>query len=1127
MPSRHLPRLINDQLLCAPGKVAPDETIKADSAAWFEWLRHPQHSSFSYQTSAATITVRRERKRNGWYWYAYRAVDGKLRKVYLGKTDDLTMGHLREATVALLGETAPTERAPGLRMSFFGPPQILRDGVPVHLTSAKAVALLAYLSVHNRPQNREYLLTLLWPESAGVQARKNLSNALWTIRAMLGPETVVGDTTLALNERVWVDVRSFEQLSRDAMRLEADGGSALPAYLEMTTLCQGSFMDGVTLLDTPEFETWIEMTRERYHELRLRALRALALAHRAEGRWPEVIAVARAAVMQDALQEPMYRALMEAHAQMGDRATAIRQYDTLRATLDRELGVAPLPETERLRTDILLGKIPQRPVADEAPLADAQPAAGQQPFIGRESEIAALDDVWSAAMATPARVALISGESGVGKSRLWQMWSSRLEPGVTILNTRCLPTTQTLPFAPLADLLRGPILRRRLARVALPSPPAWLDDVLQLAPELRDELPIHSQPPALPAIEERRRMFEALIQGLGFSPDQRVALFIDDLHWADQATIEWLGYLMHRGQDMPFMLAAAFRPEEASPALLKLVSYWGREGMAQRLPLIRLNHDESLLLISALHGDMRRAESLYEQSAGNPYFLIELLRAEPGAMPTALTDLIARRLDHLPGVARQILQVAAVLQPEIDTTMLRHISGRTDEETVDALDALVQAGLLLEQRGGYEFGHPLIAHVVDTEMSRARKSILHRRVAETLERLAAGRLSEVSGRLARHFREAGDTEQAAHYAEMAGDRSLALAAPVEAANFYEQALELFPTPTRYYGLGLARRLQADLDGARAAFSNALRVCEQTGKRTIAAHVCLELGRICLANNQFDEIVTWVQRARAYHHSAGDPRLAQALAAYLMGGYLRGTGQSLKQAETYLTEALMSAIKGNMLELLPGILLEFGTVIGQQGDVTGAIRCFNEMIAFAHTIGDYFHEALGFNCLADQALAVGDMTMARHAIENGLSLARAHRVRLVYQWLFITRGKIALVERQWQEAERWLTRGSAEAERFGAVAQAATCHAYLGLAARGRGQLDEAVRLMETARAQSALASETYFQVEITLFLTELYLERGEPEKAAGVFHKAEEQLRGGDYLLLLAKAERLRGQFPS
>jgi tetratricopeptide (TPR) repeat protein len=147
-----------------------------------------------------------------------------------------------------------------------------------------------------------------------------------------------------------------------------------------------------------------------------------------------------------------------------------------------------------------------------------------------------------------------------------------------------------------------------------------------------------------------------------------------------------------------------------------------------------------------------------------------------------------------------------------------------------------------------------------------RRRGLGRRAAEALERICAERLPEIAGRLTRHYREAG----AAYYAEMAGDRALALAAPVEAAHFYEQALALEPAPSRYNGLGLARYRQADLEGAKLAFEAALRGYEQLGDRRSAARVCLELARIYFAGSQSEEVVHWVQPGRAYLGDDDDP-----------------------------------------------------------------------------------------------------------------------------------------------------------------------------------------------------------------------------------------------------------------
>ena len=144
-------------------------------------------------------------------------------------------------------------------------------------------------------------------------------------------------------------------------------------------------------------------------------------------------------------------------------------------------------------------------------------------------------------------------------------------------------------------------------------------------------------------------------------------------------------------------------------------------------------------------------------------------------------------------------------------------------------------------------------------MGGACRALVQRRAAEALERLYAERLPEIAGRLTQHYREAGAAERAATYAERAGDRALALAAPVEAAHFYEQALALEPAPSRYHGLGLTRYRQADLAGAKLAFEAALRGCEQLGDRRSAARIFLELARIYFAGSQSEEVVYGVQQ----------------------------------------------------------------------------------------------------------------------------------------------------------------------------------------------------------------------------------------------------------------------------
>ena len=466
--------------------------------------------------------------------------------------------------------------------------------------------------------------------------------------------------------------------------------------------------------DAPEFDLWLASERERLEQAHLRALAELVDLYRAAGAWHDVISTARRALASDNLQEPMHRAIMEAHARLGERPEALRQYDTLRATLERELGVEPLPETEALRQAILAGSlqpppaVPPRAPARRVMLGEAPRA----PYVGRAAELAALDAEKAIAAGGQPRVALLTGEVGIGKSRLWREWAATLPPDLPVLETRCLEATQGLPFAPLTELFSRPALLARLARADSPVSPLWLAEVARLVPELRARRPDLPPPAPLPVEEERRRVFEAFAQCAQAFGGRPLVFFLDDAHWADHATLDWLGYLVHRMREQALLLVVAYRPEDAPAALAHLVAGWGREGLTRRLSLARLTPAEAEALVGALGGDPALADRAQAQSAGNPYFLIELVQAGGADVPPALTELVRGRLDRLPDTARQVAQAAAVLEPDFDFPTLRRTSGRGEEETLDALDALLAAGALVERGGRYEFTHPFVAAVV-------------------------------------------------------------------------------------------------------------------------------------------------------------------------------------------------------------------------------------------------------------------------------------------------------------------------------------------------------------------------------------------------------------------------------
>ncbi len=1001
------------------------------------------------------------------------------------------------------------------RLLLLGKPKFEYQDRPVELSSAKAVALLAFLAAARESQPRERLIGFLWAESTEEAARKNLRNTLWSLRKALGDDVVsADDDQLALGEAVWTDVREFERLG------ESDPEAAVALY-------RGPFLDGLSVSDAPDYEIWLTGERERLAESCSRALMVLVGKHRDAGNWRRVVEVAQRALAFDNLQEPMHRALMEAHARLGERAEALRGYDTLQATLDRELGVQPLPETVALRTAIVNGQLgPGRDSASEPRPARRPAARGakpRSPFVGRRAEFLALDSEIKIAAAGQARVVLMNGEVGIGKSRLWREWSATLAPSATVLEARCLDSTQALPFAPVAEMLSQPAVAHKLFTPSSPVSPIWLEQVARLVPTIRSTLPHLPAPLVLPPEEERRRLFEAFTQCLLALGGKPLVLFVDDVHWADRATLDWLDFLVHRLLTQPLLLVLAYRPEDASSPLAHLIASWGREGLARRLPLARLTDAEAAALLSSLGGDPGLAQRIQAQSAGNPYFLIEMYRAMPEDIPPVLADLIRARLDRLDDASRQVLQAASVLGREFDFALLRRASGRSEEETLGALDTLLGANVLVERAERYDFAHPLVAAVVQKGMSAARRAFVHRRAAQALQVLEANRLAPIAGQLADHYAQAGDPARAAHYNQMAAERAVALAAPEEAVNFYRQAIAAEPTPARQMGLGRVLLQTVQTDEARSVFETALGEYQAAGDRRGAARAALSIAESFFPSGRFDAGREWLVKALAFAESEQDPE-SHALAHLALASGQQGGEAEFVEAERNLDQATVHAVENHLPDIAGRARFVMGNLLAERGDLPRAIKAYTEAIEYSRAAGNDFQQALGHNNLAYHALLAGDFATAHQQVEAGLALAEARALRLVLQNLYSTRSEIALAEHEWSQAEEWSNRALAEAAKNHNLRETAGDHANLARAAWGRGDLDSALVLLEGARTEAATLADRHLRIKIDLWLAELLLERGECAAADEALARADKLLEGGGRRQLAEWADRLRNR---
>jgi DNA-binding SARP family transcriptional activator len=739
--------------------------------------------------------------------------------------------------------------APGLEISLLGPPRVRRAGEPVAFETRKATALLAHLALAERPRSRESLCALLWPSQDPEHARGALRRTLSTLRKSVGEEWVdaAGDSVaLRAGDELLLDVQRFRALAGE--------GASLEDLTEAVELSRGELLEGFALRDSPEFDAWqVYEADELRRELGAALARLVALVS-ARGDYPRAIAYARRRLELDRLHEPAHRALIRLYALDGDRAAALDQYRDCVRTLSQELGVAPVEETAALFEQVSEGTLAARvETRESAPPPPPSSVFADLPLVGRDSELAAVVEAHSAA-APDGRLAVIEGEAGIGKTRLAAELLAHVAAGAgTVLTARCHEDEAGLPYGPVVALL-GEAIRSAPEAVARDVPSQRLADASLLLPELasaRSDLP---PPVALTGPGAQARLLEAVAAVIGAacqgSPPGLV--FVDDIHAADEATLDVLAYVGRRLAGRSLLLAIGWRSEAVPPGhrLRRLATELSRTGQATVVALARLDREEVGELVRAVRPDEAAdlEQRVYIESEGLPLFVAEYLAAlaagddpDAAAVPREMRGLLEARLAGLGAMARQLVETAAVIGRSFGLDTVRAASGRSDEEAVDGLDELVARGLVRElggagaapdpvnaaparERGasepGYDFTHAKLRALVYEEIGLARRRLLHRRVADAVARATPG--PEGAAPVAQHLRLAGDQAGAAERYREAGEHAASLLAHADALEHLDAALALgYPdTAALQERIGELRTLVGDYAGALASYESA-------------------------------------------------------------------------------------------------------------------------------------------------------------------------------------------------------------------------------------------------------------------------------------------------------------------
>jgi DNA-binding SARP family transcriptional activator len=557
---------------------------------------------------------------------------------------------------------------------------------------------------HHVPTDR--LFDLLWSDDRPQNAAGSLQTFVSVLRSHLTNDRVLARELVVTEpeayriaaDRVELDLDLFDELlERSAGQPTRAAGSSLRLALEL--------VGGEVLEDEP-YAAWAADLRNTYQGRVLGARLDLAHVALAERDYDDALAQARAAVTLDPFGERAHRTQMLALYALGRQHEALEVYRRFRTQLDEELGLEPTTATRTLEASILRqddpGSLLPRPIAPESV------AAGRRPLrlLGRGEELAALERGVRGSLDGSHALVLLDGEAGLGKTRLLEELATSLV-GVRLGRGTCSPLEQHLPYVPLAAAVRDAIGPGGLA--GLVQSPLRL-----ILPELASDGP----EPEVAELEALEALVELLCE---LAP---IVLLVDDVHWADPATVAALSYLQRRCSRAGVALVAAMAGEHA-PA--------GQ-------PVRRLRPDVRVRLepLTATELAPLGIPDLHEATGGNPRFVAEVVAC--GGEPTltaALTETLLEQCRSEGAQAYRILVAASILEPSFDPEPLASLLGLEVAALVEELERLCERRILGVDGPRFRFRYALVRDVLSASLSPARERLLREQLDREHSDLAA------------------------------------------------------------------------------------------------------------------------------------------------------------------------------------------------------------------------------------------------------------------------------------------------------------------------------------------------------------------------------------------------------
>lgn len=639
-------------------------------------------------------------------------------------------------------------------------PRVTLNDRNIKLPYRKAEAAFYYLLVEKRT-TRDELIGLLWADYPEETARKNLRNALYQLRKVLGHDVVLapGQKDVFINPEVQVFTDVHQFLSEE----------------EGYDHYKSGFLAGFSVKDAQGFEDWMYGFRHHLQDRYAKVLRQQILKAEASGNDETVIVLAERLLTNNPYDEMSCRSAMRSYARLGENHRAIQIYEDFRRLLKQELGIQSETETQQLFNKIMEDRQGE---GNTYRIGDNDSKELQELF-GREREMAWLEEVYSQSIRhySP-QLIMLSGEAGVGKTFLLQVFLSKQNvTDIQRMTANCYQQEETYLLRPWQPVFSSLVETVERKNISLPT--GWICQMMKQFPSfelLYHKLNLAQDPKAWEASLHQPLVEAAVGIIKRVAAVTKMVLVFEDIHWMDQASQQFLLRVLQEPSLNLLIMATARDGYENNLRDLKSIA--GRKGSLKHLEVQRFNREETFEWVGSIfqHRALTSDEKdmIFEETNGNPFFVAEYIHAlkthgDARKPSVKAKDILQSRLLELPKEDQQLLELISLFFHRVSLILITSVSSQEEDQVIEILQKLFRIGILQEVWDGgkisIQFVHHMFREFVYEHQSGIKRRHLHHRVGVQLEKGLTGKNDDLLRYtdLIHHFKQSGSHAQALKY----------------------------------------------------------------------------------------------------------------------------------------------------------------------------------------------------------------------------------------------------------------------------------------------------------------------------------------------------------------------------